>query len=632
MRTSYLLLFVLAACDPVSESSRSTPDLATHRPSPEPREAPRERASGTSSATANVAECRVDEHGLRVMALVREAGTFARREPGAEPVLELSQFAPPYYVFEQHPAEGRARFHRLGTTPRRDSILGWVEAEKLVLWNSRVGAEPLAEVALFESAELLAASLEGRGSEARAFAVTPKDSSRRPFLWPVAESRRVRVRGEELELLRVHVLVSRMGEDAHKSGVLSPTQARSELGVLDCVVLLDATGSMSPFWKEAQAAVRGLASRLAKAGASSELDVRFRLIAFWDHGDDSPALMRAFELSDEEGFRKNLSSIDCMGGGDTPEAGLEALQSGLDTRWRGGDLSTRLIFLISDSSFHEGPRKDSPARPTREQVLARARDLKVRICGLAVGKAEENQDRQRQIAQYETLSKASGGVTHALAEAQRAVAHVETLLSEASQRIGRRTRVLDELSEGVREPASIAGRTGIELAEVTEILAFLEGGGVDLDGARAGEARLLSGWLPATAVRRKSLISRSELELALAALHSLRADLSPDSARNTFGAAGILRTRPSEALAWLVPDEEQEIALNLAARGIPAGPRSVLRRTRIELAQASEKERASLRDRVSEAIEALWAFRTDAGRWVKRGGEDWAFLDEAVLP
>jgi von Willebrand factor type A domain len=606
----YPVLFLLAACGGDGPEARPTFEITGAAGQAVP--SPASHAAG--------AECHTDNHGLCLTALVRYPDVHASATPGGKPGPALTQFAPPLFVFEMSPEHGPAEFLEVGTSARRTSILGWVRADQVVLSNSRIGVEPAGgELSLFADLDRL--------RKDQPFARCTPDGLRPPFLWPVTESRNLTLGGVEREALRVHVLVQE-GPPRARTGAASRTGAtpRQDLALLDCVVLLDGTGSMQKFLDGVLPMVEGLVTRLAKAGKGADLDVRLRLIVFRDK--DTTPLLQAFKLTDEAGFKADLQRVKPHGGGDAPEAGLQALAAGLDTPWRGSALSTRVLFVVSDASFHEGG-----AIPSQTGLVKRARDLGVRIYGLAVGQNQGSADRELQLTQYRGLAKGTRGEALTIEQMERAAAHVESILSEASLRVAQRTQVFDQVQEGTSDAAEIARRTGLARVEVTRILRFLEGGGVQLDPKRADQPQFASGWLRADQVRRRSLISASELELALAALHALRSDLSPRSALATFGVATALRANPSDALAHLVPDPEQEVAVALAARGIPAGPKSVLRRSRRELAQAGERERNRLRQRVSRAIEDLWAFRTDADRWVVLdGGESWAFIPEEVLP
>jgi len=634
-----LLLLVTLACDgrsvaagePRADAARRSAALVAL---PAATDARATAAGPGGSLPAGVWPAReglVDEHGLDVMAIVRRAGVAALDGPGGKPLAALSLYVPPYFVL----AESQGGYV-LGRTASAEGRLGWVSAADVVTWTSRVGVEPIARVSLYASPEKLIEVLR-EGGDARPFATMTPSGARRPFLWPVAESRTVEIDGAPVELMRVHVLVrDGEGEEHAPPAALDVADAQRAIRVLDVVFLVDATGSMTPFWQAAREGVEGLAARLARHAGKSGVDVRFRLVAFRDHGSASEQVLTRFALAGEDALRRDLASIAVSGGGDEPEAGLDALDEGLNSAWRGDALSTRIVFLVSDAPFHEGKGCANPEDLQCAKIVERARALGVRIFGLPVGQSSSGEVRALQLRQCESLTAATGGATTLLADASQAAARIESILAEASQRIGRTGRVLDEVGAGRREAREIASHTGFALEEVTEILQFLEGGGVKLagDGPQMCSGWLVESWRGVPQVRRKTLVGRAEVELALAALLALRSDLSPRSAVRTAGMALSVRQRPAAALDWLLADEDQDIALALAARGIPARRDSLLRVSPSELAVASERRRLEIREAVSRAIDGLWELQTDTRAWVLRDGEGeaWAFLDEAVLP
>ena len=115
----------------------------------------------------------VDRHGLDVMAIVDHGGVRALDRPGGAPVANLQMYVPPYYVLAEE-----AGGYVLGAAPDADQRIGWVAAEDVTLWTTRIGVEPVDRVSLYANDDDLVELLRTGGTEAQPFAVTDRKSTR----------------------------------------------------------------------------------------------------------------------------------------------------------------------------------------------------------------------------------------------------------------------------------------------------------------------------------------------------------------------------------------------------------------------------------------------------------------------
>lgn len=638
--TRTLLLAVLATLSSCSDRSASPPP-------PLPRAIATAPAAPLAASPTGVvhaaerprvppADCLCDDQGLPLMAQITKTGV---RSGGAE----LPLFAPFYYVFARDPAEGAARTYTIGTSKHRDSICAKVPADAVAMWSTVVGACPLGRVnvySTFEQVEQLART----GSTSEPLAVTPSSSQRRPFLWPIVETRTFRVGDVEQSAWRIHFLGRAPGGDVASAAPLPVVESYTEAEVgsfqqqlrgLDVAWVIDATGSMGPFWNAARQQVAGISKRLGKGGSDVAPDARFGLVAFRDHDKKSGWAHRATPFAEERPFLQALSAIPIDQGGDVAEAGLDALDCALDLDWRKSSLTTRVLVIVSDASFHEGEGKANPRDLSRDRIVARAKQLGVHVFGLMVGQQAKDADRDLQAKQYQDLADRTGGSSFAIEDAEAAVQRMELLLQGAAQDIQQRQAVLAAVAAGGGSAADISKRTSIPAEEVTEALEFLAGA-IDLKRLKPGEPAFASGWvLPTYKGERlldmRFMMSRGDCELLRDACRRLIADLAdrPEMTERLVGLAVGGRS----ALGVLVDDERADVATYLAARHrLVFRADSVLRLSQAQVRHMSEQDRRRRLDQVALALRGLLDFERDDRNFFTVNGTAYGFAAEEVLP
>jgi len=118
---------------------------------------------------------------------------------------------------------------------------------------------------------------------------------------------------------------------------------------LDLVFVVDATGSMGD---EINYLKSELLDVLKKVESNlKNTNVRYGSVFYRDNGDDY--LTRKFDFSnDAEDMIKFIQNQQADGGGDTPEAVVEALDSSIDELAWNKENSTKLMFLLLDAPPH----------------------------------------------------------------------------------------------------------------------------------------------------------------------------------------------------------------------------------------------------------------------------------------
>ena len=117
---------------------------------------------------------------------------------------------------------------------------------------------------------------------------------------------------------------------------------------LDLALVIDATGSMGDEIDYLKAELRGITESIA--AAHPQIDARWALVAYRDHGD--AYVTRRFDFSPRlRDLERALADQQASGGGDYPEAMDEALWDAAELSWREGP-AARVLFLIADAPPH----------------------------------------------------------------------------------------------------------------------------------------------------------------------------------------------------------------------------------------------------------------------------------------
>lgn len=118
---------------------------------------------------------------------------------------------------------------------------------------------------------------------------------------------------------------------------------------LDIAFAIDVTGSMGDELRYLTEEFRAIVERIE--ARYPDVDLRFGLVAYRDHGDRFVVREHDF-TSRVHTMQGQLSDLQAHGGGDYPEAMDEALAAALGLRWR--PEATRLLFLVADAPPHDG--------------------------------------------------------------------------------------------------------------------------------------------------------------------------------------------------------------------------------------------------------------------------------------
>lgn len=154
-----------------------------------------------------------------------------------------------------------------------------------------------------------------------------------------------------------------------------PAQAAPRIEV---AFVLDATGSMGSWIGQARDRIKGIAADLA--AGDPQPTVRFALVRYRDQGDAYLTQKVPFS-PDIDAMRAALDATEAAGGGDTPEAVLEALQVGIEELdWNDDPGVLRLLYLVGDAEPNH-----YPTSPTLEYLATRALERGIVVHSIACG-------------------------------------------------------------------------------------------------------------------------------------------------------------------------------------------------------------------------------------------------------
>jgi hypothetical protein len=163
----------------------------------------------------------------------------------------------------------------------------------------------------------------------------------------------------------------------------------NQVKAADIVFIVDATASMAPFMEGTKKWIRKLvrdAQKCMSQYISDEDVLAFALVTYRDHPpQDITYISNYMQLTtDYNWFRQAVMDIKCGGGGDGPEAVVDALYDAIvNIKWR--DCSEKFIYHVLDSPPHgtefnhlkDGFPNGCPCGKNWEEVLLKMRELEI---------------------------------------------------------------------------------------------------------------------------------------------------------------------------------------------------------------------------------------------------------------
>ena len=176
------------------------------------------------------------------------------------------------------------------------------------------------------------------------------------------------------------------------------TTASKKLNVVEIMLVVDVTGSMSDELYFLKAELADVINRIAANDA--ETVINLAMLFYRDDGDKVPFDYYDFtDVTNEAGLAKQQAALDkqsATGGGDYPEAVDKALEMAVNKQWSTG-ATTKIIFHVLDAPAHDS--KNNKEKLT--ESVEKAAELGIRICPIICsGAAESTEYTMREAAIY----------------------------------------------------------------------------------------------------------------------------------------------------------------------------------------------------------------------------------------
>ena len=589
--------------------------------------------------------------GLRRKVVVKDLAVVCRADLGAGKAVgpPLDYFAIRYLFGESPP--GRPSQFQVG--PMAGPPQGWVPADSILEWNTRLMARPTPKAGrprlrIFRDEACLVDSLLSQlcprhgsncpleGEEPPASpSRTDGEGDRPPLGFPILATK--------LADGRVIHEVASLVKDQAASPILPaepPPDLRPDLKSVYVAFAIDTTASMQATIE----AARRLAADLVAAASTRLGDVRLRL-ALVEYRDADPRFgfkaRIATSFTSPEGFLAALNRTNAAlkGDGSVDEAVFDGLALALPSGrgdpagehldWpsgRAGELATKLLVVLGDAPDH-----------ARDLVRARELASRAALAGITIATVAldrpgvlSRDEKRRYQEQWMTLAEGSfRPLVKSTGFAERAEPIVASLV-DGEKIVDRLQSVIDDRIEHARTIAALAsaeaeGRLGeyvnsqgLTIDRVAPVLVDLHRGDAAkvarpdprLNGRKAPSIR--RGWVAAkvgesTLVDVEILMSRDELKLLIAELTQLQQAAS-GTARDLSDLIQIGTAAASGESSFLAADRgTRTFAEHLRRRqGLPpAQPGSLLARSQSDLLRSDDLTLAALNSKLRESLLVL---------------------------
>jgi hypothetical protein len=588
--------------------------------------------------------------GLRRKVLIRRLGAHLRERPGDGPILgnELGLYSI-WYLYGE-------RGDHLQIGPATGGHRGWVAADSVLEWDTRVMVRPVSAAAsLYEERSCLLDALAGRPCPKHPDAPgcprarLPKrgPAERVPMGLPVLQSEAIPLPdGTSRTLFEVATLV-REGDAPPPIRIADAD--REALRDIHIALVMDTTASMAGFIDRAKRVARSLADDAPKRYR----DVRLHLALVEYRDDPGTRDARGFGFSSRittpfvspDQFLRALENVEATTYRDQSiaERVLEGVALALPSAspetphldWpqgRAGDLATKMLVLIGDAPDHALDTE-------RAEALARqARDARITIAGVRIRNPSlVESERARYQAQWRALSAGSYRPLDRRRQFEQAIPPLELALDQADALVPGLQSLIDDRIERARQLAELAraeaegrleeyrNQQGLTMDQLAPVLEDLHRSAPPPELlARRGVTRtapqVQRRWVALRhgddpVVQIELLLSRRELDRLIEDLRQFQQAIQADTTSRE-DLIRVLSASASGDRGFLEADRgTQTFADYLRRQGLPpARPDSLLRRSQGDLFQTDRLSRAELDAALARALAELGA-RRQAPEW-----------------
>jgi hypothetical protein len=597
-------------------------------------------------------ECLTTPEGLRRKVVTTQAGLRCLEAVDGDRLVggELPLFQE-LFVLDVRPSAAGLTHFLVSRSPRKTHQLGYLGADSVAEWNTRLGYRPLAPVLFYperKQAEELAQTGQTGGQPVGRAA---PDSDRRYLPWPVVGSHTVtNQRGQVVEVAQLNFLGERrVGDDAgeavagtvHYSETTKRTVARavSVIGLAFCV---DNTQSTDPFVPQIIQFIVDTSQGVAEQRPELKLNLTLYrdqipglmwgssvTKTFWD---GVPQPIAPFLAAVRPIAAPTVSSVDY------PECSYQGLLETLTaTKWE--ELSHKVVVWISDNSGHPPGSPQNPhVAPADIIRVAKAKGIVIQAVAIRGFGGDEEQRLHH--SQCREVAEAAGGNVYGLADAGRLAARIGQVVQKEHAVVRKNRDELQQIASGqLTVQQYLASNDQQELRRRYQFVRLLQSAGLDLEGFAPDQPTFAQGWAPSQLpggpplFERMVYVSRVELDVLLSELNDLVTLLRHDGTQGVLDVfATGLGARVGDQ-SFLSQGRQGDIPFDvfMAARGIPLRT-GITMKSRDELLGMSAEEKLLLKARlVNEVIPNLTNARSSSA-FTLTGDFDFGWIPENMLP
>lgn len=589
-------------------------------------------------AEIRVVDGLITRNGLALKVITRTESTVQTEPEKGAPVSKKVGVFEFLYVFspedEGNGGGGKTKngFYRVGNTPSKNTIIGWISEEDVQEWDHRevVKFSPLTgrtTARVYKSKDDLKVVLAAKNLDAKpAIAQELPSTSTKKYkvLMPILDIAKENVEGK----LRIFNEVAFL--DSPKFSAL-PDKEASELvkkhGQLDIVFVIDTTRSMQEYIEGIKEAVRLMSTRF---NSTENVNAKFGLVGYRDRIVQMPQanmeyIAKTFTpLTQQETFLEALSqmnAIDNVPSEGTPEAVFDGLNEALsegNMGWR--EHGVKAIILIGDASAND--QQKNPEGFSINGLLKTAKEQRVRIIAIKID-GEDPNDYPKHIRQFKELAQGvDEGARGAYLRVQRGPESVAEYVDKLRERMENEVNLTDDLIKFAMEQATsgVIPQQPANMAreEYMVLLRLLD---TSLGGHKSQNVKFSTGWIQSEmeglpVIETHVMMTDEELEYLLWFLDGLYV-----GARKKATAMSKIMDvfiKDLEKVAGEAFDEKEQTFADFLQKqkGIPVQSR-LLRFTIQEMREWSDRKRSDTLEGVNKKAKVLRLFWGDQENWIK---------------
>lgn len=597
-------------------------------------------------------ECMTTAEGLRLKVVTAQPGL--RYVDSVENGRLMGEGLPLFqelFVLDVVPSIDRPDWYLVSRSPRRVHRLGFLRAECVAVWPTRLGLRPVLPVLFYaDSGDAETMAREGVTKAAPIGRATP-DTERKYLPWPIVNSYTVtNDSGQVVEVAKLNLLGERrLGDDvgdlSARTVHYSEERKKAIARAVDTITLafcVDNTNSTDPF-------VPQIVKFIVETSATvheHRPKLRLGLTLYRDDVDGlswngsvtrtlwggSPQPMDSFLREVRPITAPNESSEDW------PECSYQGLLEVLNaTQWE--KLSHKVVVWIGDNSAHtKGSAKNPTVGP--KDVIDLAKQKGVTIHAVAIKGGGGDVEQLRHWTQCRDIAEATGGQVFGLKDAESVAARIAQAVQGEEAIVRKNSEDLQRIANGELTVADyMATKDREELRRRYQFVRLLDSGKIDLEGFEPNQPTFIQGWVPTQLPNGQPLfermvyVSRVELDVLLGELNNLVALLRHDSTKgvlNTF-AIGLGARVGDRSFFSTKRDGDIPFDVFMAARGIPMRT-GITMKTRDGVLGMDAEEKLLLKARlINEVIPNLTNARSSTA-FTLTGDFDFGWIPEHLLP